>query len=101
VTAATIRPLVALVGAVVTWSVVTWWALRSGNVDGVLAALAVGFVLVPLWGLAAVVLGERSLLVVRALRRLPARRRRRPVVETLRAERQRVVDLVTPAPSTP
>jgi 1-acyl-sn-glycerol-3-phosphate acyltransferase len=99
VTAATIRPLVALVGSVVTWSVVTWWLLRSASVDGALAALALGFVLVPLWGLAALVVGERSLLVVRALRRLPARRRRLPVVETLQLERQRVVDLVTPPPT--
>jgi 1-acyl-sn-glycerol-3-phosphate acyltransferase len=99
VTAATIRPLVALVGAVLTWSAVTWWLLASATVDGVLAALAVGFVLVPLWGLAAVVLGERSLLAVRALSRLPARRRRRPVIETLRVERQRVVDLVRLQPT--
>lgn len=95
VTAATIRPLVALVGAVVTWSLLTWWSLRSSSVDGVVAALAVGFILVPLWGLAAAVVAERTLLAVRALRRLPVRRRRAPVVGTLRVERQRVIDLVT------
>jgi 1-acyl-sn-glycerol-3-phosphate acyltransferase len=94
VTAATIRPLVALVGALVTWSLLTWWLIGSPQVDGVVPAIAVGFVLVPLWGIAALVLGERLVLAVRALRRLPARRRRGSVLETLQAERARVVDLV-------
>lgn len=106
VTAATIRPAVAVVGAVITWSSVGWWAARVGIVGGPVEAVALGLVVLPLWGLAALVVLERVLLVVSALRRRAAtvvrpRRRRRgggDVLTPLRVERQRIVDLVRTDP---
>lgn len=105
VTAATIRPAVGVVGAVVTWAVVTWWAVRAGLIEGVATVLAFAAVVLPLWGLAALVVGERLLLVTSALRRRtravtrPRRRDRRgaDLLTPLRRERQRVVDLVEAA----
>jgi glycerol-3-phosphate O-acyltransferase / dihydroxyacetone phosphate acyltransferase len=112
VTAATIRPAVGVVTAIVTWTSVSWWAARTGIVDGVPAAIAVGLIVLPLWGLAALVVGERLLLIASALRRGARRTRHRPrhtgrepeLLRPLLRERQRVVDLVAaadPGRSTP
>lgn len=102
VTAATIRPAVGVVGALATWSAVSWWAERAGVVDGLAEAVALGVVVLPLWGLAALVVLERLLLVLSALRRGAAAAVRprgsrsggTDVFTPLRRERQRIVDLV-------
>lgn len=105
VTAATIRPAVGVVGALTTWSVVTWWAVRAELVEGVTAVLAFASVVLPLWGLAALVVGERLLLITAALRRrarFVARPGRRDATSAdllapLRRDRQRLVALVDAA----
>jgi 1-acyl-sn-glycerol-3-phosphate acyltransferase len=108
VTAATIRPAVAVVGAVVTWTGASWWAARLELVEGAAAVLALGLVVLPLWGLAALVVGERLLLALSWVRRRAAaltgpRPLRRPATDDhdlaapLRAGRRQVVDLVAAA----
>ncbi|MTV27296.1 hypothetical protein FTX61_18025 [Nitriliruptoraceae bacterium ZYF776] len=101
-TAATVRPLVAVAAAAVTWSVAAWAAAAADLVDGVTAALAAGFVLVPLWGLAALVVGERLALVVRAvLRHVRRPGRPRDLTDVLADDRRRIVELVAAAPPSP
>jgi glycerol-3-phosphate O-acyltransferase / dihydroxyacetone phosphate acyltransferase len=106
VTAATVRPLIALVAAVLTWAVAAWWALRVGLVDGAATALALAVVVLPLWGLAALAVGERVLVGVAGLRRRarvllgPRRgggRDDHTLLGPLRAERARLVELVAAA----
>jgi glycerol-3-phosphate O-acyltransferase / dihydroxyacetone phosphate acyltransferase len=105
VTAATIRPTVGVVGAVLTWVAVTWWAVRAELLEGAATVLAFAAVVLPLWGLAALVVGERVLLLASALRRRTravtrprrAATRGADLMTPLRRDRQRLVDLVEAA----
>jgi glycerol-3-phosphate O-acyltransferase / dihydroxyacetone phosphate acyltransferase len=106
VTAATVRPAVAIVGAVLTWVTVSWWATRQGLVQGPAAIVAFGAVVLPLWGLAALVVAERLGLAASALGRgahrlvtaAPPLHRDPAVLAPLLAARARVVELVGAAP---
>jgi glycerol-3-phosphate O-acyltransferase/dihydroxyacetone phosphate acyltransferase len=98
-TKATVQPVVAMLGAVVTWGVGAW-VLTTG-VDGWERAATgvVWLVVLPAWGAAAVLVAERASLLVTALRRRAARGRVRrdgnDAFAELEADRRRVVTLVT------
>jgi glycerol-3-phosphate O-acyltransferase / dihydroxyacetone phosphate acyltransferase len=113
-TLATILPVVALVGALVTWGLGAWWlsdpkligpALVESS-RGRVAGLLVWLLVLPVWGWAALALAERLAAARRALR---ARRRagRRATSDVLgmlqdqRAELVGLVERVRASPGTP
>lgn len=107
-TLATILPAVALVGTLLTWGIAAWLladptlgtpmiAPREGRAGGVLVWLLV----LPLWGWAALIVGERAALAWNGLRqrRRMGRRLTSDVAGMLQADRERVVALVTESAS--
>ena len=102
-TMATILPAVALLGTLLTWGIAAWlladpalgtpvMGAREARAGGVVVWLLV----LPLWGWAAMVLGERTALAVTGLRhrRRTGRRLSADVAGMVRADRERVVALV-------
>jgi glycerol-3-phosphate O-acyltransferase / dihydroxyacetone phosphate acyltransferase len=91
---ASLRPLVAFLGALVTWAAWAW--VLSGGASGLDRAGAVltWLLVLPVWGAAALVVTERLWLLIGALRRRRPGRRATDALDAVRADRARVVALV-------
>lgn len=91
-TKATVRPVVAVVASLLTWAAIAVVAFRLGGWESAVESLLA----VPLWGACALVLSERLILGLRALRSRRRTRRagRGDVLDALRADRARIVELV-------
>jgi hypothetical protein len=106
-TLATILPAVALLGALLTWGIAAWLladpafgAPVIGPRDGRAGGVVLWLLALPLWGWAALVVGERVALAWTGLRhrRRAGHRLSTDIAGMLRADRERVVALVTAGP---
>jgi glycerol-3-phosphate O-acyltransferase / dihydroxyacetone phosphate acyltransferase len=100
-TLATVLPVVGLVGALLTWGVAAWWLSAEGPIvvgrsgGGLARAFAVlqWLLVLPVWGWAALALGERLANTRRAVRtrRRLARSSTAAVLPAMREQRDEVV----------
>jgi glycerol-3-phosphate O-acyltransferase / dihydroxyacetone phosphate acyltransferase len=91
---ASLRPLAAFLGALVTWLALAW--VLSTGASGLARAGAVltWLLVLPVWGAAALAVTERVWLLVGALRRRKPGRRPTDALAAVREDRARVVALV-------
>ncbi|MFW2335758.1 1-acyl-sn-glycerol-3-phosphate acyltransferase [Ilumatobacter sp.] len=87
---ASLKPAVAFLAFGLAWGLEAWAAFRAFGVTGLAAAV----ILIPTYGIAAIVVLDRAVLAWRLIRRWRATARSRSLDDALDAERAAVVDTV-------